>query len=470
MVGACAGDDSGSTTGDTATTTSTTGTTGTGTGTTTGTTGGSNSDSDSTSTSTSGSTTMATETGGETTGTDPFCGDGAVDDGEECDDGNDVDTDMCTNACTLAVCGDGIIGPGEACDDGNDNNGDECTNECALASCGDGELQDGEACDDGNDDETDACLNSCIAASCGDGIVHFGVEDCDDGNGDETDDCTSECKAPACDDGAKNGDETDLDCGGSCPACGDGLACGGSDDCASLYCADAVCGPPPSCKELLAANPDVPSGVYTLDPDGEGGVDPFDAYCDMETDGGGWTLALKANGNNLTFMYASNLWTNNAVFAADKTDLDRQEAKLPTWNTIAFDEVLVGMESPILNMGPLDLKYVQIPQASTSLFDLYSPNQFVASSLGRNAWKGLITNSSLQLNCNREGFNNTPRTRLGIFSNQENDCNTPDSYIGIGNSGGGCSGVVETRVGNMASCTPDNGNKTLPAFGVVLVR
>jgi len=33
-----------------------------------------------------------------------------------------------------------------------------------------------------------------------------------------------------------------------------------------------------------------PSGVYTLDTDGDGPRQPFDVYCDMSSDGGGWTL------------------------------------------------------------------------------------------------------------------------------------------------------------------------------------
>ncbi len=31
------------------------------------------------------------------------CGDGNVDPGEECDDGNSIDTDTCPSTCTLAI-------------------------------------------------------------------------------------------------------------------------------------------------------------------------------------------------------------------------------------------------------------------------------------------------------------------------------------------------------------------------------
>src|ERR1700744_4823589 len=41
--------------------------------------------------------------------TNTLCGNGVKDPGEDCDDGNQVDTDDCTNECKLAACGDNIV-------------------------------------------------------------------------------------------------------------------------------------------------------------------------------------------------------------------------------------------------------------------------------------------------------------------------------------------------------------------------
>ena len=61
-----------------------------------------------------------------------YCGDGTLDLGEECDDGNDLRGDGCTESCVLEFCGDGILTPPEQCDDGNTVAGDGCSAGCTF--------------------------------------------------------------------------------------------------------------------------------------------------------------------------------------------------------------------------------------------------------------------------------------------------------------------------------------------------
>jgi len=58
------------------------------------------------------------------------CGDGE-DDGEECDDGNNIDGDGCNADCEEEFCGDGIVNnEDENCDDGDSEDGDGCDENC----------------------------------------------------------------------------------------------------------------------------------------------------------------------------------------------------------------------------------------------------------------------------------------------------------------------------------------------------
>lgn len=109
---------------------------------------------------------------------EPVCGDGATQPGEQCDDGNAQDIDLCSNACVAARCGDLIVQSGEQCDDGNADDLDSCSNQCVRAVCGDGRQQAGEQCDDGNGNDADGCTNACQRSFCGDGVCSSG-EACD---------------------------------------------------------------------------------------------------------------------------------------------------------------------------------------------------------------------------------------------------------------------------------------------------
>ncbi|MCA9719431.1 MAG: DUF4215 domain-containing protein [Myxococcales bacterium] len=126
----------------------------------------------------------------------PTCGNGQLEVGEPCDDGNDNNNDACLNTCEPNTCGDGYLwAETEECDDGADNDDEgACLSTCESARCGDAYLWQGvEGCDDGDQDNTDACLNNCTPATCGDGYVWQGAEECDDGNAIDDDGCGNDC-------------------------------------------------------------------------------------------------------------------------------------------------------------------------------------------------------------------------------------------------------------------------------------
>ena len=111
------------------------------------------------------------------------------------------------------------------------------------------------------------------------------------------------------------------------------------------------------------------------------------------------------------------------------------------------------------------LRFIVFNKQANSLHSLIADGTYRATSLGRNEWKKLIgAQGSLQLNCNKEGFNAVGIARIGYVANQENDCGSCDSRIGFGTRGG------SNTCGNVASHSPDNGNRNIKAMGYILVQ
>lgn len=128
--------------------------------------------------------------------------------------------------------GDATVGPasGSSGDGGSDSSGGT-----SVPECGNGEVEDGEACDDGNQDDDDRCSSRCELSSCQDGRQNGSetatdcggacLAQCETGEGCLIgDDCvegvcgdSDVCAEPTCEDGVLNSTEITADCG---PVCG----------------------------------------------------------------------------------------------------------------------------------------------------------------------------------------------------------------------------------------------------------
>ncbi len=159
-----------------------------------------------------------------------LCGNGTLDVGEECDDGNSDPSDGCNNKC--GMCGNGVVGPLEECDDGNLIDGDGCESDCTLTSCGDGVVQAFEECDDGPANGSTCCAARCRFKPAGRGCTG-------DGNNCTNDVCDG---AGTCTHVPRSG------------LCDDGLKCDGDDFCIAGSCSMHTGNPCPECQGVCVEN------------------------------------------------------------------------------------------------------------------------------------------------------------------------------------------------------------------------
>jgi hypothetical protein len=212
--------------------------------------------------------------------------DGGSSSGVACTKGSDCASDVCTSGvCQAPTDTDHVRNGGETGVDcggagtpGSDgapacSAGDTCTRDtdCTVGVCDHGLCASGSPTDGEKDgDETDvdcggaATPGSDGAPPCGSGQACLVASDCSSAI------CTANtCVAPSPSDGIKNGGETDVDCGGAdtagsdgAPACADAKTCGVDDDCQSAFCGTTtkICVDGQSCK---ATNGSDAAGIDT---------------------------------------------------------------------------------------------------------------------------------------------------------------------------------------------------------------
>jgi len=242
-------------------------------------------------------------------GPSPVCGNGVREGDEYCDDNANPTLGWgCKDDCTGAspvVCGDGVVSPPEVCD--TSAYCENCTR--ITGSCGDNALQGTEECDTRGESAT--CDADCTRVACGDRTVNRAAGE-------------------VCDDGLNDGKI------GSCAA-----------DC-SDYVAKAADAQHPSCKEVLASDaPGLRTGFYWLRAkDGTS----YLAYCDMTSEGGGWTLIMRAIEWN--FDYNDSLWSNSTLENPTSFDFETKHtrSKYRAYLEVAFTDIRTS-ELADLNAG-----------------------------------------------------------------------------------------------------------------------
>jgi subtilisin family serine protease len=161
----------------------------------------------------------------------------------------------------VSSCGDGQVDSGEDCDDGNTQEGDCCSRTCSFEVSG-SSCENGDACTTGDSCDGSGSCSAGAPLSCDDGAFCNGVESCDPVQGCQAGtavDCSDgvTCTIDACNEATDNCDNTP-----DHSACDDRTFCNGAETCdpalgcqagAPVDCVDGVACTVDACDEVASA-------------------------------------------------------------------------------------------------------------------------------------------------------------------------------------------------------------------------
>ena len=195
--------------------------------------------------------------------------------------------------------------------------------------------------------------------------------------------------------------------------------------------------PAPNAITLKSNYPSIGDGAYYIRVNAAS-TSSNAIYCDMTNAGGGWMLAAKIDtSSNSEWNQQSTWWnTSSDVNIGNMSSLAANDGVSEAYYNYTLQTGVRMCASNINNALQYNITGIT-PKATVTAGR--------GTGFGRTAWINWIGGGSHQVNCNREGFNNS-QGQFGIGFNNEGDCNTNDSGITVGGAGASGTGTSNKQV------------------------